>query len=587
LLLVGAAVTERTRDTVALLRHLGWRQLADAVVRRAAAGVRQVARSFATRPSASASWFVGALRSAPSLVAPGVQALVAPREADDAIDPRLRWEAGRGGHLVALASTGDRPSFERALLRFVDEEHGSDPLESALRAWNLGVAASMIGPATLGEPAAAALARTLVEHARSVEARLEDRGLVVGSHLVGELVGLYACGVVLGGAGAEPAGWRALARAGLRREARTQVLPDGGGAEGSTGYGRFVAELWLAALACARAQREAPPAGVEAAAARMLLHLGRTLAPDGRDPGIGDDDGSAVLPGAGDAISLVPLLAWWPVPSRPADVPWSAAADWMLGPEGRARWLATPEASWPERVDAMSFGLWLARSGGRGGDLVTFRAGPHGQRGAGGHAHNDPLAISVWLDGLQVIVDPGTGIYLGRPAWRDRFRGVAAHATVCIDGEEPSPIPATRPFALPDRARARLLCCEDADGRWRCVGTHEGYARLGVVCRREVRYDRARGRVEVIDSIQGAGAHRVELSFPLGGAARLDDEGVELAGGARLESGPTDGDKPVGWRLDAGAVSPRYGEITPAPVARRVGKVQLPVTLVTSIVRRQ
>src|SRR5262249_61073281 len=100
-----------------LLRQLGWRSLADAVLRRAAAGVRQVARSLETRPSASASWFVGALRAAPALTAAGAQALVAPRELDDTIDPRLRWEAGRGGHLIALASDGDRPSFERAVLR--------------------------------------------------------------------------------------------------------------------------------------------------------------------------------------------------------------------------------------------------------------------------------------------------------------------------------------------------------------------------------------------------------------------------------------------------------------------------------------
>src|SRR5262249_43250124 len=191
---------------------------------------------------------------------------------------------------------------------------------------------------------------------------------------------------------------------------------------------------------------------------------------------------------------------------------------------------------------------------------------------------------SVWLDGRPVVVGPGTGVYLGRPAWRDRFRGVAAHATVCIDGEEPSPIPASRPFALPDRARARLVACEDVGGRWRCAGTHEGYARLGVTCRREVRFDRGAGRVDVIDTIQGAGAHRVELSFPLAGAARRVDGGVAV-GAARLESGAADGDKPVGWRLDPGAVSPRYGEIAPAPVARRTGRVQCPVTLVTSIVR--
>jgi hypothetical protein len=581
-----SVVTEETRETLQVWRRVGWKQVAGAVLRRAAAGARSVARSLESLPSPGAPWFIGALMSAPPLVVRGGPPLPAPRLIDDPTDPRLRWEAGRGGPLVAVASTGDVAAFERALLPFLEARTEGDPLEAALRAWNLCVAASMVGVRALSEPAAAALARSLVENARWVERRLEDRGVVVGSHLVGELVGLYACGVMLGAAGPEPAAWRARARAGLARASRNQVLPDGAGAEGSTGYGRFVAELWLAALVCARAQREPPPDGVEDAAARMLSHLAATLAPDGRDPGIGDDDGSAVLPGAGDAETLVPLLARWPLETRPAGVRWSDPAAWILGDEGRARWEAAYERPWPARVDAPWFGLWLARRGGHGGDLVTFRAGPHGQHGAGGHAHNDPLAVGVWLDGVPVIADPGTGMYLGRPAWRDRFRGVAAHATLCVDGLEPSPIPATRPFALPDQTHARLLSCDDHAGRWRCVASHEGYARLGVRCRREVRLDRAARRVEIVDTIEGTGTHRLELSFPLGGTAVLDGVRVHVPlprGRALLEAGPADVDKPLSWRLDPGAVAPRYGEIVAVPVARRVGRVTLPVTLVTSV----
>ena len=57
--------------------------------------------------------------------------------------------------------------------------------------------------------------------------------------------------------------------------------------------------------------------------------------------------------------------------------------------------------------------------------------------------------MSVWFDGQPIVAETGTGVYLGRRALRDWFRGVAAHATVCVDGEEPSPVPLTRPFALP------------------------------------------------------------------------------------------------------------------------------------------
>lgn len=577
---------QTTRDTASVLRCLGLRGVASAVLRRAAAGARHVAHTFERPASVSDPRFAEALRLSPAVVRPfGPRLRDSTLSAPSTADPRCAWEPARGASLVVLASAGEIAAFERALLEFLPMTHGGDPLEAALRSWNLAVALSMIGPRRLSASATALLACALVEHARWINDHLEDRGLVVGSHLIGEWVGLYACGVVLGAAGDEPAAWRARARAGLARAARVQVLPDGGGIEGSTGYSRFVVELWLAALACARAQGEPPPDGVAAAAARMLGLLAASMTPDGRDPGIGDDDDSIVLPGDPGLAALVPMLASGPLEGRPAGVLWSAQAQWLLGAEGRAIWNAAAEVAWPTSVAAPWFGLWLARRGGLGGDLVTFRAGPHGQQGVGGHAHNDPLSVTVWFDGIPIVVDPGTGMYLGRPAWRDRFRGVAAHATICVDGLEPSPILPTRPFALPDRTRARLFSCEDRAGLWRCVGVHDGYAGIGVTCRREVRYDRTAQRVEIIDTLEASGGnrrHRVDLGFPLAGPARLDGDRIHVER-ATIETGGADTHREFHWRLDPGAISPRYGEIVPAPVARRSGEVVLPATFVTTI----
>src|SRR4029453_28210 len=89
--------------------------------------------------------------------------------------------------------------------------------------------------------------------------RLEDRGLVVGTHLLGELVGLYACGTALGAPGGEAGAGRARARRLLEAEVPRHILADGGGAEGSTGYTRFVFEICIAAMACARARGERSP----------------------------------------------------------------------------------------------------------------------------------------------------------------------------------------------------------------------------------------------------------------------------------------------------------------------------------------
>jgi hypothetical protein len=364
------------------------------------------------------------------------------------------------------------------------------------------------------------------------------------------------------------------------------VLSDGGGAEASTGYGRFAAELWVAALVTARAVGERLAPSVDAAAAASLAHLCETMTPAGTDPGIGDDDGSRVLPPAArrasDVSALAPLrVALFGAGDRPEGVAWSEEAAWLCGDEGFTRWRAAPAAPWPRRFDAPRFGLYGARRGGRGGDLVTLRAGGHG-RAADGHAHADPLSITVWLDGEAVVLDPGTGVYLGRRAWRDRFRGVAAHAALCVDGEEPSPILATRPFALPDRARARAVSTGEAGETWWCQARHDGWRALGLAYSREVRFDRGSGLVEVLDRLERWGgrdrSHVVTVSFPLAGAPEVMEHEVRVGSLWIRAEGPG-----ATWRIDPGAFSPEYGVIEPGWIARRVVRARPPIELVTII----
>lgn len=71
-----------------------------------------------------------------------------------------------------------------------------------------------------------------------------------------------------------------------------------------------------------------------------------------------------------------------------------------------------------------SFGLVVFRSPSL---FATFRCGPVGQNGRGGHAHCDQLAIEVWLDGRPVFRDPGMPTYCSDPALRNLYRSPAAH----------------------------------------------------------------------------------------------------------------------------------------------------------------
>lgn len=77
--------------------------------------------------------------------------------------------------------------------------------------------------------------------------------------------------------------------------------------------------------------------------------------------------------------------------------------------------------------------------------FATFRCGPVGQRGRGGHAHCDQLAIEIWIDGRPVVRDPGMPTYCGDPALRNWYRSPAAHWVPNQHGTWPD----ADPFELP------------------------------------------------------------------------------------------------------------------------------------------
>jgi hypothetical protein len=69
------------------------------------------------------------------------------------------------------------------------------------------------------------------------------------------------------------------------------------------------------------------------------------------------------------------------------------------------------------------------------GDIqILIKAGGFGPSTAG-HSHSDVLSFVCRRGPAWWLVDSGTYTYMD-PAWRDRFRGSAAHNTIRIDGQD-------------------------------------------------------------------------------------------------------------------------------------------------------
>ncbi len=545
------------------------------------------------------------------------------------LDVKMAWAIGRGEQWVALAQgavldRGRAGAFAAALSASVRDfavenpvgngAHWSSAMEAGLRAWNLALALWLLaGCGTPPDPdLAVEAARLLVATGRFVLAYLEDDAAVPNNHLPANWLGVLACAEALPEWPETPR-WRALALAGLATAIRDQVHEDGTSFEGSVPYQRLAVEIFSAGAILAHAARRPLRGDYLRRLAALFRSTRSLLASSGELPQIGDNDSGRVLAlrerGPTEGGYLLPLGA--AIVRDPSLLVRRGARDgaevaWLLGPKA----LASIAAMRPGRpAGSASF-----PSGGfhalRRGRLELFvSCGANGQRGIGGHSHNDKLAFELFADGALAVCDPGSPSYTGDPDLRNAFRSTRAHATVAVDALEQAPILTDRLFALPDVSGARLLAFEPGGAAARFCGEHRGFARSGVVHRREIAV--AELGVAVVDRLLGGGPHDIELRWPFAAASaslrpiRAEEEPAlaRLALAARLRAA-IDPDHAievslgragrllVAFAVPSGLVprlgpslrSPGYGRLADATTALVSGRLACPASLATLFV---
>lgn len=145
--------------------------------------------------------------------------------------------------------------------------------------------------------------------------------------------------------------------------------------------------------------------------------------------------------------------------------------------------------------------------------VVLFDAAPIGPDYQPGHAHADTLSFEMSHHGRRVIVNSGISTYEAG-AQRSFERSAAAHSTARIDGRDQSEMWSA--FRVARRARPIDV---RTDHQTFAEAAHTGYRRLGITHRRRIELG---GRLTVTDSVEGNGAHAVELFFHFHPDARPD-----------------------------------------------------------------
>jgi hypothetical protein len=364
-------------------------------------------------------------------------------------DHKIIWELNRHQQWLALGRayhlTGERRYYEGFVGQFESWLAANPPLRGANWAsmlelayrslswlWALHFFAPAAAADAADDPAwsvelVAALDRQLTHIERNLSHYFSPN-----THLTGEALALYVCGLVLPEL---PKSQRraAVGRRVLLQEIARQVLTDGGHAELSAHYHRYSTDFYLLAFAVARAAGD--PAQHEfGRAARRQAEFLRTIADDcGRLPLLGDDDGGSLFPicdrepsDCRDTLGVAAVLLDRPdlaVGEPPEET------FWLCGEAAARLTIREGPVHWPSRALTES-GYLVSRT--PEGSHLVMDAGPHGYLN-GGHAHADALSIVLTIRGQPFLVDAGSATYTMDAALRDRFRSTAMHNTVVVN----------------------------------------------------------------------------------------------------------------------------------------------------------
>lgn len=336
------------------------------------------------------------------------------------------------------------------------------------------------------------------------------------THLIGEATALFIAGLMFEECRCAKA-WLARATGILIRESEKQIFEDGVYGERSTYYHCYALDFYLQALILAQVNRVALPRAVWNRVEKMLEFLMHVTRPDGTIPLLGDDDGGRALAlnqrtyrGFLDALSTGAVLF------RRGDFKHQSAklweeTYWLLGEQGCSTYHSIEsKAPRESSLFCAQGGYAVQRSGwGERDSHAIFDFGGLGLFN-GGHAHAGCLSISLFADGRERLVDPGTFVYNGAPSWRSYFRSTRAHNTVAIDGREQAQAGGT--FRWNSKIASRAARRAEPPVEY-IEAEHKGYS--PVVHRRRVLYVEP-GYWIAADDFRGPGAHTFEFLFQLG-----------------------------------------------------------------------
>ncbi|MGB7977903.1 MAG: alginate lyase family protein [Chlamydiales bacterium] len=460
-------------------------------------------------------------------------------------DVKLPWELSRMQHLTLLAwgyAAENRSiyldEFQNQILDFIASNpprygvNWSCTMDVGIRIANWLIAYDLFAAhgAPLDPSFEQVFFRSVYEHGHHIRHHLEWDPYLRSNHYLANIAGLLFAAAYLA-----IDSWFDFALRELIREVLTQFHSDGGNFEASSCYHRLSAEMVVYATALALDRGALFPKEYLDRLEKMGDFIRDTTKPDGTIVQCGDNDSGRFIKIFPDAHLLSAL--------RDVKGLSSVIESQFMNNKEDAKSGAYPH-----------FGLYIEN---RDPWYVAIRCGAVGQKGNGGHAHNDQLSFELSVHGVSMLIDPGTYVYTPLPEARRYFRSTAMHNTLAAGEQNPN----EELFRLPDRAKGRVL----QFGPGIFIGEHEGF---GKIHQRELRIKG--DRIEGIDTFDGMA--EIYFHFAPGWiGTQIDDRRVEWVFETIRVHFYTD---QGAWKCTQSEYSSAYGEKKLSPLLILTGACQ-------------
>ena len=478
---------------------------------------------------------------------------------------RHRYWICLGQMYVATGEEKYAECFVRQLLDWIEKEplreeaytHTWRTIEAGLRAdyWCRAMALVAHSPAVTGEvihrffKALKAHGQRLFKNPRVGFSLKSNWGIL-------EYSGLYILGHLF-----ENEQYLERARYFLKNGLNIQVQPDGMQWEASPMYHNEVLMCMMEVIRVSRIFGDYFLDSREMELIRRMAVVNMVLkAPNYRQPMVGDSDDTDTR----DLITQTAFLFQDSTLKAGAYPSLDYESVWLYGVDAAARYeaiMAMPQKPGITHLEH-SGQIILRSSWEQDAFWLYFVNGPLG----GGHGHADKLHVSLWMDGEEILVDPGRYTYTDTQP-RYELKNSISHNVPMVDGEEYAPAADSwSSTALPMSTNNRVY----SDGPYTFIeGGHLGYAHKGIyVNRRVVVIDK--NVVAICDDFCGSAPERVSQRFHFGSGIGLEAEGNVITGQGRecqFKMYSFAQAQPCAPKCEEGLYSAHYNQLSTIPVA--------------------